>query len=82
MLNSVPRNCDMTLNVDCCELVAFSPAPCASPPGVSVPNTAGMPPVELKKLVSAPPTALWLPFSPEDGTAKLIARSRNTLLVS
>jgi hypothetical protein len=71
----------MALKVDCCEPVPISPEACVSPPGVSVPNTSGMPPVELKKLISALATACWLTFRPppkfgDEGGVKFSARSR------
>ena len=54
----------MALNVVCCVPVASSPEACARPAGVKVPNTSGMPPVALKKLVSALATFCWLTLSP------------------
>ena len=50
--------------VVCCEPVASSPETCVRPAGVSAPNTIGMPPVVLKKLVSALATFCWLTFRP------------------
>ena len=47
-----PRNRFIALKVACCEPVAVSPETCDSPAGVSVANATGMPPLELKKLVS------------------------------
>ena len=49
---------------------------CVSPAGVSAPNTNGMPPVVLKKLVNALATFCWLTLSPPDGVEKLSARFR------
>ena len=51
-------------NVVCCEPVASSPEACVKPAGVNVPKTIGMPPVVLKKLVSALPTFCWLTLRP------------------
>ena len=55
-----PMNMFIALNVVCCEPVAASPETCVRPAGVSVPNTSGMPPVVLKKLISALATFCWL----------------------
>ena len=54
----------MALNVVCCEPVADSPEAWDRPLAFSEKNAAGMPPVELKKLVSALPTPFWLPLRP------------------
>ena len=72
----------MASKVACCEPVASSPETCVRPAGVKVPNTIGMPPVALKKLVNALATFCWLTFSPppkfgpEDGGVKFSARLR------
>ena len=54
----------MALNVVCCEPVADFARRLGQAAGVSEPNTIGMPPVALKKLVSALATFCWLPLSP------------------
>jgi hypothetical protein len=50
--------------VACCDPVANSPDACVRPPGVSVANDTGMPPLALKKLVNAAPTLRWLTLRP------------------
>src|ERR1700733_11056944 len=47
----VPMNRSIASKVVCCEPVAVSPDACVRPAGVSVPYTAGMPPLVLKELV-------------------------------
>ena len=51
-----PMNWFIALKVVCCDPAAVSPETCVSPAAVSAPNTSGMPPVVLKKLISALPT--------------------------
>ena len=48
-----PMNRFIASKVVCCEPVATSPEACVSPAGVSDPNTMGMLPLVLKKLVNA-----------------------------
>ena len=57
-------NRPIALNVVCCDPVATSPDTCDRPAGVSAPNTIGMPPVVLKKLVNALATFCWLTLRP------------------
>ena len=50
---STPMNWFIALKVVCCEPVRDLAGDLRQPAGVSVPNTSGMPPVVLKKLISA-----------------------------
>src|ERR1700761_8268419 len=84
---SNPMNRLMALNVACCDPVAVSPETCVNPAGVRLPNTIGMPPVALKKLVIALPTDCWfslkqLPKFGADGGTKFSARLRKTSVAS
>ena len=54
----------MASNVVCCAAVGNSPEIWVRPAWVSVPNTMGMPPLRLKKLLSAVETFCWLTLSP------------------
>jgi hypothetical protein len=59
-----PMNCVMASNVVCCVPVAVSPEACVSPAALRPPYTSGMPPLLLKKLISALPTLDWLRLKP------------------
>ena len=61
--------------VVCCVPVPVSPEACDNCEGVSAANTEEMPPLVLKKLVSALPTFCWLMLRPV-GTEKSINRLR------
>jgi len=76
-----PMNMFIASKVVCCDPVAISPEACARAAGVSAPNTIGMPPVALKKPVSALPTFCWLPLRPP-GIPKFSARLRYASWVS
>ena len=62
----------MASKVVCCEAVAASPETWVRPAGDSVAKAKGMPPVVLKKLVSALATFCWLVLRPP-GTTNAIA---------
>ena len=66
---STPMNWFIASKVVCCEPVAVSPETCVRPAGVSPPNTSGMPPLVLKKLMSALATFCWLPLRPPSRAA-------------
>ncbi len=54
----------MASKVACCDPVASSPETCVRPAGESEAKPTGMPPVVLKKLVSALATFCWLTLRP------------------
>ncbi len=64
MAISEPRNWFIIVALVCCTPVAGSPEACDRPAGVRLPNTAGMPPVRLKKSVRALAAAVWFGFRP------------------
>ena len=61
-----PMNMFIASKVVCWLPVAVSPEACVNPAGVNPANTAGMPPLALKKLVSALATFCWLVLRPDD----------------
>ena len=69
-----PMNWFIALNVVCCDPVAVSPEICVSPAGVSPPNTIGMPPVVLKKLIDGVADVLLVGVEPGPGGGTKVKR--------